>query len=49
MPNCDHLKWVIQVVSRLINEGFSGSITLDFHKGDISKKFKKQTVEYADG
>lgn len=44
----DKIKWVIQVILKLMEDGYSGTLTLDFHKGDVSRKYRKQTVEYAE-
>lgn len=33
---------------KLEREGFTGSVTLNFHKGDISKKVSKKTSEEVD-
>jgi len=39
------LQRIIQFIGDLINQGFTGRIILDFHKGDLSKKVKKETTE----
>ena len=36
---------LIQFIEDLIVEKFTGRITLDFHKGNISKKVKKEITE----
>lgn len=44
----DKIKWIVQIVLDLMEQGFSGTLMLDFHKGDISRKYRKQVTEYAD-
>ena len=39
------LQKIIQFVGELINKSFTGRIILDFHKGNISKKVKKEVTE----
>ncbi len=39
------LQKIIQFIGDLIKNGFTGRIILDFHKGDISKRIKKEIVE----
>ena len=39
------LEKVIHFFAELIKKGFTGRIILDFHKGDISRKIKKEIVE----
>ena len=36
---------ILQFISELISKGFTGRIIFNFHKGDVSKKIKKETVE----
>ena len=43
------LEIIIQFIADLIIKNFTGRIILDFHKGNISKKVKKETVEIIDG
>lgn len=38
------LQSMIQFIAVLMKEGFSGRIIIDFHKGDISSRIKKETV-----
>ncbi len=39
------LQKIIQFLGELITRQFTGRIILDFHKGDISKKVKKEIIE----
>lgn len=39
------IAWLIAKVIKLMNDGFSGTLIVDFHKGDVSKKHKIQVVE----
>jgi hypothetical protein len=39
------LEKIIQFLGRLIAEGFTGRIILDFHRGELSPKIRKEIVE----
>lgn len=39
------LRKVMQFIGDLIRNSFTGRIILDFHKGDISKRIRKETME----
>jgi len=41
----NHLRWIIDVVMAMIDRQYTGSLTIDFHKGNPSKRIRKQTVE----
>lgn len=36
---------IIQFLGELMSKQFTGRIILDFHKGEVSKKVKKEVVE----
>ncbi len=40
-----NLQKIIQFIGDLITQSFTGRIILDFHKGSISSKVKKEVVE----
>ena len=40
--------WVIRLIAKLTQDGFEGTLMLDFSKGNLSKKYKKQSIEYAE-
>jgi hypothetical protein len=39
------IKTIIQFIAELVKQGFTGRISIDFHKGNISHKIKKEIVE----
>ena len=39
--------WILKLIQQLMNDGFDGTLLLDFQKGNISKKYRKQEVGYA--
>lgn len=41
------LKWILSRVAELIAAKFTGSITLNFHQGSISKKLEVRHFETA--
>lgn len=40
------LEWLLMFLHKLKEEKWSGSLTLHFHKGNMSKKFNLYTIEY---
>ena len=40
--------WIGELVNKLTHHGFEGTLMLDFHKGNISRKYRLQQVGYAD-
>ena len=43
------LEWLIKFIYKLRQESWSGSLTLHFHKGNMSKKFNLYSIEYIEG
>jgi len=45
----EKVKWVLLVISRLWKAKFSGTLILEFHEGNLSRKYKRQVIEIAPG
>ena len=43
----ERIKWVILLISKLCHHKFSGTLILDFHEGNLSRKYKRQVTELA--
>jgi len=43
----DKVKWVLLVISKLWKQKFSGTLMLEFHEGNLSRKYKRQVIEMA--
>lgn len=41
------IKWVLIVVSTLCKQKFSGTLMLDFHEGELTRKYKTQRIHEA--
>jgi len=44
----ERVKWIFQVIE-LWRQKFSGSLILEFHDGNMSRKYKRQVIETAPG
>ena len=42
------LEIINEVILDLLKDNFTGSLTINFHKGDISKKIEKRMYEFAE-
>lgn len=42
------LQIINEVILDLLKDNFTGSLTINFHKGDISKKIEKRMYEFAE-
>ena len=40
------LGWIIKLLTELIEQKFEGELVLNFHNGDISKKYSKKVTEH---
>ena len=46
MEHIEKLEWLLKSMHRIRQEKWSGSITLHFHKGNMSRKFNRYSIEY---
>jgi len=43
----EKIKWILLVITRLWKQRFSGTLLLEFHEGNLSRKYRRQVVEMA--
>lgn len=48
-PLFEKARWILEVVKVLIDKKFSGTLLIDFHEGNPSRKYKTQIINYAEG
>jgi hypothetical protein len=46
--NIEKLSWIVKIFKKLMDENFEGTLLIDFHKGQPSKRYRRQTVETAE-
>ena len=48
MSDIEKYIWLFNMLNRLTSQNFSGTLILEFYKGDLSRKYKVQVTEIAD-